>query len=313
MSYAYIDPLRDYGFKLLFGQKAVLIAMLNALLPPEDRIADLTYVNTEVVGPTPIARAIVYDLHCVTLDGRHIIVEVQQASHAWFKDRCLHYVSRAFDGQVLRGSGSYELQPVYLVAVMDFALGLSGGDFLSVVELRDARGALFTDKLRFYFLDLTKLDLMSQATDLPILEQWMRAVKTMGYATEVPSWVTDEDLRRAYAAAEVNNLSEAERVAYERSLRDDLDRRGEMLAKWIEGKELGWEEGRVEGREEGREEGRAEGREEGDERRLVLTIRQLTDKGLTPAAIAELLDLPRSKVETVVVAHRPDEPPTPRE
>ena len=246
MPNVYIDPLTDYGSKLLFGQKAVMIAMLNALLPEEDAIADLEYARTEVVGSAPMAKAIVYDFHCVTLDARRIIVEVQQASHHWFMDRCLHYVSRAMDDQIAKGEASFELKPVYLVAIMDFDLGLSGDDFRSVVELRDQNGALFTNKLRLYFLDLTKLDFMTDAAELAPLEQWMRAIKTMGSATEVPSWVTDTRVRDAYGAAELSKLPEEERVKYALELKADENRRAEWLAKFKEGKSEGKAEGKAE-------------------------------------------------------------------
>ena len=50
MTARYFNPYTDFGFKKLFGEeanKALLIDFLNSILPPERKIADLTFGNTE--------------------------------------------------------------------------------------------------------------------------------------------------------------------------------------------------------------------------------------------------------------------------
>ncbi|MDR3199547.1 MAG: Rpn family recombination-promoting nuclease/putative transposase, partial [Planctomycetaceae bacterium] len=42
----YINPYTDFGFKKLFGEEAnkdLLVDFLNAVLPPENHIADLRF------------------------------------------------------------------------------------------------------------------------------------------------------------------------------------------------------------------------------------------------------------------------------
>ncbi len=57
----YINLLTDFGFKRLFGtepNKNLLIDFLNVILPPQHRVRNLTYRNTENLGNTPIDRKI---------------------------------------------------------------------------------------------------------------------------------------------------------------------------------------------------------------------------------------------------------------
>ncbi len=54
MKARYINPYTDFGFKKIFGEEAskpLLIDFLNALLPEQHRITDLTFKNTEQLTP----------------------------------------------------------------------------------------------------------------------------------------------------------------------------------------------------------------------------------------------------------------------
>ena len=67
----YINPLTDFGFtstmlcvhKRIFGDKASLLAFLNAILNIEGGIVDLTYINTEKIAHAEEERTARYDLH----------------------------------------------------------------------------------------------------------------------------------------------------------------------------------------------------------------------------------------------------------
>jgi hypothetical protein len=134
----YINPSTDIGFKRLFNDKAILIAFLNEVLPPscqirqvvhvepvrseptspvstpvetiqpkrrtqsaERSVEDISYGNTEDVGPGDVVRVIRYDIICVTQDNTTIIVEMQRATETHFMDRLLYYAVR----QVIKRQG----------------------------------------------------------------------------------------------------------------------------------------------------------------------------------------------------------------
>ena len=59
MKAQYINPYTDFGFKKIFGEEASkpqLIDFLNAILPAENKIVDLTFRNAEQLGITDLDR-----------------------------------------------------------------------------------------------------------------------------------------------------------------------------------------------------------------------------------------------------------------
>ena len=276
----YIDPKTDYGFKLIFGHHDILLAFINTVLPKADAVKRLTYASTEVVGHGPAGRVVIYDLRCVTEDGRTIIVEVQRLPQPFFKERSLYYTMRSLDLQVSKGDPIYEILPVYLIAVVDFDLPGDYTGYLHHFTLKNQHQESFSDVLQLYFLELNKFT-MSDTTDvLDPLEQWTQAIRSMPALDGIPDWVTDEDLRKAFTVAEVGKLTDAERAKWERAFREDRDLRGQVLQQYI------W--GKTEGREEGRRD---------VHRDLALKRKAAGD---TPEQIAELLDVELGYVQELL-------------
>lgn len=94
----FINPFTDYGFKKIFGQeisKDLLIVFLNDLLEGERVITDLTFLNNEQLPEWNDERALIYDIYCTTDTGEKIIVEMQNKSQLYFKERALFYLSNA--------------------------------------------------------------------------------------------------------------------------------------------------------------------------------------------------------------------------
>jgi hypothetical protein len=53
MKAKYVNPFTDFGFKKIFGEEAskpMLMDFLNALLPQNDKIIDLSFKNNEQLG-----------------------------------------------------------------------------------------------------------------------------------------------------------------------------------------------------------------------------------------------------------------------
>ena len=89
----FINPFTDYGFKKIFGQevsKELLIEFLNDLLEGERVITDLTFLNNEQLPEYPGDRIAIYDIYCTTDTGEKIIVEMQNRSQVYFKERALY-------------------------------------------------------------------------------------------------------------------------------------------------------------------------------------------------------------------------------
>ena len=119
----FIDPRVDWAFKRIFGSedtKECLITFLNGLFEDELVIKDVTFAKTEKLGLRPDDRGVVFDVYCVTNEGKHVIVEMQKKEQEYFADRALYYTARAIVQQGVRGIWDYHLAPVYTVCFMDF-------------------------------------------------------------------------------------------------------------------------------------------------------------------------------------------------
>ena len=119
----FIDPRVDWAFKRIFGSedtKECLITFLNGLFEDELVIKDVTFAKTEKLGLRPDDRGVVFDVYCVTDEGKHVIVEMQKKEQEYFADRALYYTARAIVQQGVRGIWDYHLAPVYTVCFMDF-------------------------------------------------------------------------------------------------------------------------------------------------------------------------------------------------
>lgn len=102
----YINPFTDFGFKKLFGtefNKELLIDFLNQVLGEREQIRDLTYLNTENQGKTETDRKAVFDLYCENQQGEKFIIEMQNVSQMYFKDRSLYYATFPLQEQAPKG------------------------------------------------------------------------------------------------------------------------------------------------------------------------------------------------------------------
>ena len=86
----YINPLTDYGFKLIFGtevNKDLLIDFLNQILPPPQQVEDVQYLPTATIGEDAEERTAVFDVHCKGSNGESFVIEMQNGYQLYLKDR----------------------------------------------------------------------------------------------------------------------------------------------------------------------------------------------------------------------------------
>ncbi len=125
MKAKYINPYTDFGFKKIFGEEAskpLLIDFLNALLPEQNKIVDLTFKNTEQLGLNDLDRKAIYDIYCENDKSEKFIVELQKAkqSAAADKDRTIYYSTFPIREQAEKGEWNYNLKAVYCIGILDF-------------------------------------------------------------------------------------------------------------------------------------------------------------------------------------------------
>ena len=107
----FIDPRVDWAFKRIFGSedtKECLITFLNGLFEDELVIKDVTFAKTEKLGLRPDDRGVVFDVYCITNEGKHVIVEMQKKSCTRQIESKLSLRSFAFSLQIKTNNLLYE-------------------------------------------------------------------------------------------------------------------------------------------------------------------------------------------------------------
>jgi predicted transposase/invertase (TIGR01784 family) len=258
----FINPFTDMGFKLIFGQevsKPILIEFLNSLLKGERHIKDLKFLDKEQVRTSEEDRSLIYDIYCEQDNGEHIIVEMQNRSQPYFKNRSVFYASRAIVEQGEKGTEwNYEYKAVYVIAFLNFKRDDISDEFRCDVTLMDMKKRIpFTDKMRLVYLQLPLFE--KEADDCQnTFERIKFVLKNMDIVERMPWLAQDAVFQKLASIAEVAALSKEDREKYDESLRKYRDTISVMEGQYLEGKEAGLAEGMEKGMEKGLAEGKFE-------------------------------------------------------
>ncbi|MBD0402091.1 Rpn family recombination-promoting nuclease/putative transposase [Flammeovirga sp. EKP202] len=245
----YINPFTDFGFKKIFGEesnKDILINFLNAVLPAEDQIKDLTYKSTEHLPKNDTDRKAIYDLYCENEKGEKFIVELQRASQKFFKDRTIYYSSFPLQEQAERGmSWDYELKAVYVVSIMNFIFDENEEDFHHIVELKNQKNKVFYDKLKFVYLELPKFQ--KQEKDLESnFDKWLYLLRNLDSFDEMPLILKERIFKKVLKLAEYTALPKVDQDRYDDDLKRFRDYTNTLQNKVDEGIEIGEKKAKVE-------------------------------------------------------------------
>ena len=235
----FINPFTDMGFKLIFGQevsKPILIEFLNSLLSGERRIKDLKFLDKEQTRTSDEDRSLIYDIYCEQENGEHIIVEMQNRSQPYFKNRSVFYASRAIVEQGQKGpKWNYEYKAVYVIAFLNFERKDISDEFRCDVTLMDMKKkAPFSDKMRLVYL---QLPLFTKEPDdcQNTFERIIYVLKNMDILERMPWIAKDAVFQRLASIAEVSALSKEDRQKYDESLRKFRDTISVMEGQYLEG------------------------------------------------------------------------------
>lgn len=281
----YINPYTDFGFKKLFGEEAnkdLLIDFLNAVLPLTNPIAELSFRNPEQLPENIVGRNAVFDIACTSNTGEHFTVEMQKAKQHWFKDRALFYASYPIQRQAQKGDWDFKLNPVYLVAVLDFRYDEQDErqKLYRLVSLKDQDGELFSETLKMVFLQMPLFDL--QESELRTKkDKWLYFLKNLESFDEIPSMLREPVFEKAFESAEYYHYSPLVQEAYRESQKvywDNINTFNYALEK-AEAK------------------GEAEGEARGRTEEKVVIAQNMKKKGLSISLIAEITGLSTDDIE----------------
>ena len=281
----FINPFTDIGFKRIFGQeisKPVLIAFLNALLDGERKIVDLQYLDKEQPGETIDNRSLIYDVYCKLDNDDYIIVEMQNKSQPFFKNRSIYYISRSISRQGEPGNDwVYDVKAVYIIALLNFHRDDISKEFRTDVALMDMKHkTLFSDKMRLVYLQLPYFTKELDECQT-LFEKLIYVLKHMDVLKRMPWLAQDAVFQKLASIADVASLTQQERIAYDENLRIYRDNIAVFEGQYLEGLEKGLEKGEAKGRAEA----------------MMENARRMKADGMASALIAKYTGLSVNEIE----------------
>lgn len=301
----YLNPKADLTFKKVFGEHPDLItSLLNALLPfdkPEEEIAEIEYLPSELVPDTPLKKNSIVDVRCKDKQGRLFIVEMQMLWSSAFMQRVLFNASKAYVRQ-LNGREKYELlQPVYSLNLVNDIYEPDMKEYYHdyrIVQMEHTEKVI--EGLRFIFVELPKFTPHSfNEKKMQVL--WLRYLTEIDEQTrQIPQELLENsDIKKAVTQIEESAFSDAQLWGYddfwdavrvEKTLVSDAERKG--LERGIE---RGYEKGMKKGIEEGVEQGIEKGRKE----ERLQNARTMKSEGLSLELIAKITGLSLDEIASL--------------
>ena len=226
MKSKYINPFTDFGFKKIFGEEAsklVLIDFLNALLPEQSKIIDITFKNTEQLGQTEFDRKAIFDIYCENENGEKFIVELQKAKQNYFKERTIYYSTFPIQEQSEKGEWNYNLKAVYCIGILDFTFDdyenePEKSEVVHTIKLKNQHGKTFYEKLTYIYLELPNFKLTEDLLTTR-LDKWIYFIKHLEDFQTIPIIFRDEVFSQAFEKAELAKYDEVELSRYQNSLK----------------------------------------------------------------------------------------------
>ena len=246
----YISLLTDFGFKRIFGtdpNKDLLIDFLNSLFDGEQVVKDVTYLNSEHVGDVHSERKAIFDVYCENEKGEKFIVEMQNASQQYFKDRSLYYATFPIREQAQKGGiWNYELKHVYVVALLNYDMtepSFAKDTINHDIGLLDKQThKVFNEKLTFKYVEISKFDKSIEELKSNY-DKWIYVLQNLSRLDRQPRYLQTEVFSRLFKQAEIAGFTRTELREYEDSLKAFRDMKNTL----DNAKKEGLEEGLIKG------------------------------------------------------------------
>ena len=306
----YVDILSDAGFKAVFGNqknKQVLIDLINAILPPDRTVRELSYSTTEIPGFTLANKSVRLDLRCTGHDGRKFIVEVQCYSQEHFFRRCVEYAAKVYDSGSLKGGNNrstrkrlaenddtppgYDIPPVYFIGLLNADL-MSFRDteiwsdrFVSEYTFREKLSHDVQDETIFLMLNRFRKPLGMCSS---LIDKWCFALKHVNGLDALPEGMKTEVFERFFEACEIARFDADTKLNYEKDMVTERDYYNIISTARKTGKAEGMSAGLLKGREEGLIEGQS--------RERINIAKAMKSKGLSSSMISDLTGLSESEI-----------------
>lgn len=281
----------DYLFHIVFQRnKKILRGLVRSLLNLKDEeIIDIRLENPITPGERIDDKTITLDL-LITLNGnRKINIEMQVLNGKDWPERSLTYLCKSFDN-LESGKDYINVMPVIHIGILDFTLFPKYPEFYAHYAMKNIiNNNIYSDKLLLNVLDLTQIDIATEADIACGLQHWAKLFKA-------ETWEEIQMLTANYKDLDnivdiVRDALADDKVRMECEARERYERDRTSLYN------SGRREGHAEGHAAGLSEGHAAGLSEGIENAIQMMKAVKASREVTVAQLMEQFQL--SEAEAV--------------
>jgi predicted transposase/invertase (TIGR01784 family) len=251
-----INPKIDLVFKKLFGSeenKDILLSLINAILPEDQQINDLTIKNPYNVSDYAEGKLSILDIKAEDQQGNLYDIEMQIKGTIFYGRRTLYYWAKIFGSQLdylteeeieakeKKGKSYSDLNKCIVISLMDFEF-FKDDRYHRCFLLKDRE----TDEthpdlayLDLYFIELEKFEKRHRSVKT-ILDRWIKFLNTADlYSKEtLPQELAEiESIKKASEKLAVMYLDKKERELYDAQQKfylDEMSRLREAVEQAVE-------------------------------------------------------------------------------
>ncbi|NEQ60719.1 MAG: Rpn family recombination-promoting nuclease/putative transposase [Moorea sp. SIO4A1] len=287
----------DWAIKKLLRNKAnfgVLEGFISELLHFDITIK--TLLESEANQETLDDKTNRVDILAETTDGELVLIEVQNNPQHDYFHRMLYGASKLVTEYLDKGQEYGQIKKVYSINIVYFNLGMGDdyiysyrGEFIGA-NLGDILQPTKTQEFKFHINKvadifpeyyLLKVRNFKDLAKNP-LDEWIYFLKN----SDIKAEFSAKGIAEAKEALRVNNLSEQERVAYERYINNKRDEASILSTQELETK---WQVEQAEIR----------GIEQGKKEEKIAIARSCREQGLDVETIMKITQLSREEIESI--------------
>lgn len=240
-----MKPKVDFAFKEIMAEEKARIGFLSAVLKikPED-IKNTQILNTNLRKEQEDDKQGILDVRLLMNDNIEIDIEIQLSALKVWADRSLFYLSKMYVDHISSGQDYKVFKKCVSISILDFDLFRGETEFYSCFHIReDTRHFIYTDKMEFHVIELTKLS-EKLREDCRDIELWARFINAERREEFDMLAQKDQYIASAYQHLQVISQDKEKRLEYEARQKAILDYNQMMREAEERGEKRGEERGR---------------------------------------------------------------------
>jgi predicted transposase/invertase (TIGR01784 family) len=301
-----ITPRVDIAFKKIFGveeNKDILILLINSIVSAEDQVSEITLLNPYNPKNFKNDKLSILDIKAKGENGKRFNIEIQISDEADYDKRALYYWAKLYTEQLKEAEDYGKLSKAIGIHILNFYSIPASDKYHNVFHITEKENGInYFKDLELHTIELKKFtdNLSNTLPDVvdkikTSLDIWAAFLTKYNLFDKdnLPEQLKNTGLVKALNVLDVMNFSEEEREGYEDHLKW-LRIQTNTIKKYAqEARNEGLAEGVAKGLAEGVAKGLAEGVAKGREE----VANSLLLKGADLTLIAEVTELPLSKIE----------------